>query len=323
MKTLRTVASRLALTSPLKKFASIALIGAATSAHADIVVGESFSNYSSLADLNGQAVTGTGLTGNWTASPYYRTQDLGLTMNGVYSEGGSLYFPTSSATQNFLRIASAPIAESLSDSVSYFGSYLFTFFSNGTVPKTVGALGLGNGTETDNNASFVWAGNGYNTQASPVVEGPAIRAEGSAWQVPGLALTIGTTYVMLFEFNASLGTTSAWVLNEAQLANFSGSLNAATLNAAVMNTEDPTGIAFGATVTASKAVDPMTNLMMFGSISTDPSFLYIWDEIRISNTSLTEAVTNVSVPEPSTIAALGLGLGVFAIRHTLRRRRAS
>ncbi len=153
-------------------------------------------------------------------------------------------------------------------------------------------------------------------RASPVVEGgPGIRAEGSPWQVPGITLAMNQTYLMLFQFDASAGTTSAWVLNEAQLANFSGSLNAATLNAATMNTESPTGIAWGGSVTSAGAIGSLSNLIMFGNLSTDGTFHYTWDEIRISNTNLTEAVTAAAVPEPSTIAALGFGLGALALRQ--------
>jgi hypothetical protein len=307
----------------LRSLASIVLLSAAASAQAEIMVNESFVGYSSVSNFAGQATTGAGLTGNWGGSQYYRTQDTGLTMAGVYSDGGSLYYPTSTAAGNGGRTAFATVANPLSEAVTYFGSYLFTFFSNGAQPRTVGGIGLGESTDNDNAASFVWAGNGYNTQADPVVEGPGIRTEGSAWQVPGISLSIGTTYIMLFQFNASLGTTSAWVLNAAQLANFSGSLNAETLNAAISFTEAPTGVAWGATLTSVNPIGSLSNLMMFGNLSTDLSFLYIWDEIRISNTDLTEAVTNAAVPEPSTIATLGLGLGALAIARTLRRRRVS
>jgi hypothetical protein len=154
------------------------------------------------------------------------------------------------------------------------------------------------------------------------MEGPGIRAEGSPWQVPGVSLTSGKTYIMLFQFNAAAATTSAWVLNESQLATFSSSLNAATLNAAVMNTENPSGVAWGGSVTAAGAIGSLSNLMMFASISTDNSSNFVWDEIRMSNSSLSEAVTS-AVPEPSTIAALSLGLGALTLRNTLRRRRAS
>lgn len=324
MKKLPTAIAKFPFASPLKKFASIVLIGTATSVHAEIVAGESFVGYLPDASLLNQPATGTGLTGNWGGSQYYRAQDFGLTMNGVYSTGGSLYYPSSTVAGNGGRTAFAAFTNPLSEGISYFGSYLFTFFSSDIKPQTVGAVGIGASTDNDNAASFVWAGNGYNTQADPVIEGPGIRAEGSTWQIPGISLTSGTTYVMLFEFNASLATTSAWVLNEAQLANFSASLDAATLNAALPLTEDPNGIVWGGTVTASTAIGSLENLMMFGNISTDASFLFMWDEIRISNANLTEAVTNVSaIPEPSTIATLGVALGALAIGRALRRRRTS
>lgn len=322
MKKFPSVVTKLALPSSLRTLAAVALIGTATSSHAALIVGESFEGYSSTADLLGQAATGFGLTGNWGGSQYYRTQDTGLTMAGVYSTGGSLAFPKNTATGDNARAAFAAFSTAPSADTTYFGSYLFKFNNpTNTVPRTFGVLGVGAPTDTVDNAPFIWGGNGYNTQASPVREGPTIRAKGSAWGVPGISLTSGQTYIMLFQFNASAGTTSAWVLNEAQLANFSSSLNAATLNAAVMNTESSTGIAWGGTASTGTAITSMSNLMMFASISTNTAFNYTWDEVRISNTNLTEAVT--AVPEPSTIAALGFGLGALTLRHTLRRRRTS
>ncbi len=93
MKKLPTAIAKFPFASPLKKFASIVLIGTATSVHAEIVAGESFVGYLPDVSLLNQPATGTGLTGNWGGSQYYRAQDFGLTMNGVYSTGRQPVLP--------------------------------------------------------------------------------------------------------------------------------------------------------------------------------------------------------------------------------------
>ncbi len=121
MKKLQSAVTKLAFTSPLRTLASVALISTVTSTHAAIIAGESFSGYISTSNFAGQAATGTGFTGNWGGSQYYRTQDSGLAMSGVYSTGGALYYATSTAAGNGTRTAVAAFSSPLSAETTYCG----------------------------------------------------------------------------------------------------------------------------------------------------------------------------------------------------------
>ncbi|GAA5483429.1 hypothetical protein [Haloferula sargassicola] len=285
----------------------IPLLGFSAAAHAAVLVNESFTGYTGT-DLFGNAATGLGLTGNWSGSGFFKNQATSLSMTGVANQGGSLALNlvTTSGKQASVEL-SAPLP-----TTTLYGSYLFNTTLAASNARTVGGIGVGSPGDNDNSASFVWSGNGYNS--SNGIEGPNLRAEGSGTPLPTVSLVDGQTYVMLFEFSATAQTTSAWVLNEAQLGNFYGSLDAATLNAAATDTEAATGVAWRGTATGG-AVGSMSSLLLFGyTPNASGDIVYQWDEIRISDTSLLESV---SVPEPS-VLSLASGLGLLAIR---RRRR--
>lgn len=321
MKTTPFVTSLL-VQSPLKKLAPILLIASTSAAQAAIVAAESFQY--EWGSLVGQTSTGFGFTGEWMLSAGYPSNNSttafqvmpdSLTMNGVYSSAERVSFYrqpnlTAAIAQSF----SAP----LSGTNTLYGSYLFSLTAdNETNGRTIGGLMVNTPGVNDNTAAFVWAANGYNS--SSTVEGPNIRAGGTGSPVPTFSLTVGTTYVMLFEFNAFEQTTSAWVLNEAQLTNFYGSLNATTLNAALDNTEAADGVVWKGSVTSENPLGSMDELTLIGLSSTQGgAYGFDMDEIRFSDASLLEAV---SVPEPSTLATLALGGLTVAL--TMRRLRKS
>lgn len=306
-----------------KKLASILLLASAAAAQASVIVNESFDYSEGL--LVGQTGTGSGFTGDWglasgfgtgnnNGANFFVATSGSLTMNGVYSSGGKLSFASSeNQTKAVTRTFTTPLSTG-----TLYGSYLFQVVADtGTQGRTVGGIMANSAGDTDNTATFVWSGNGYNS--STTVEGPNIRAEGTGTPVPTFSLTVSTTYLMLFEFDATAKTTSAWVLNQDQLTNFYGSLNSATLNGAIGNTEAATGVVWKGSVTSSGTLGSMTNLTTIGLSSTQGlNYAFDWDEIRISDSSLLQAV---AIPEPSTIAALGLALGTFAVRGLLRRRK--
>lgn len=325
MKSLPPAVSSTASTPSLKKLTFILLAASAATAQASIVANEGF-NYST-GQLVSQTSTGTGFTGSWStvAAPAFSNNSTtafsvtagSLVMNGVYSSGEKLSYSRSPDASTGITVA---FGAELSATDTLYGSYLFRItkdtFARG---QTVAAVMVGGAADNDNAGTFTWAGNGYNNNANNI-EGPGVRAEGSSWVVPPLNLTLNTTYVMLFEFNATAKTTSAWVLNEAQLNNFYGSLDSATLNAATANTEAANGVFWkSGAVTSGATFGAMTNLTLIGSGSTQGlNYGFDLDEIRFSNTSLFQSVT--AVPEPSTVA-FGVALGAFAFGRVLRRRR--
>ncbi|GAA5483430.1 hypothetical protein [Haloferula sargassicola] len=281
----------------------------ATGLRADILVNESFTGYTAE-NLSGSAATGLGLTGSWNGSGYFKNQPTSLSMAGVGSSGGSVAI-------NLVTVAGKTSAVELASplpSTMLYGCYLFSTTLPASNARTVGGIGVGAASDNDNSASFAWSGNGYNSANS--VEGPNIRSEGFGTLLPAMSLVDGQTYLMLFEFNGAEGTTSAWVLNEAQLANFHNSLDAETLNAAPTNTEDPTGVAWTGFIEPGPAVDPMTHLLLFGyTPNADGDIIFTWDEIRISDSGLLDAVVGPPLPPDLEITGVSGGPGAFTITY--------
>jgi hypothetical protein len=236
-------------------------------------------------------------------------------MTGVASSAGKLSYARSA---NFTTAITQAFSAPLSTTDTLYGSYLFRLTAdNFGAGRTLGGIMVNSPTDTDNTGTFVWAANGFNSTST--VEGPNVRVEGTQTAVPTFSMTLNTTYVMLFEFNATAKTTSAWLLNEAQLTNFYGSLDSATLNAATGNTESAAGVVWKGSVTSTGTLGSMTNLSLLGLSSTQLSaYGFDMDEIRFSDTSLLQSVT--AVPEPSTVA-VGIALGTIAFSRVFRRRR--
>lgn len=308
---------------PSRNLTAALLVAATAAAQAAIVANESF-RYADGA-LVGQTSTGFGFTGEWTLASGFPTNNSttaflvnsgSLTMNGVYSSGGKVSFLRQ---PNFTAAIAQKFSSPLSATSTLYGSYLFSLTAdNGANARTIGGLMVNASGANDNTGTFVWAANGYNS--STAIEGPNIRTAGTGSALPTLSLTIGTTYVMLFEFNAAEKTTSAWVLNQSQLTNFYASLNALTLNSVTQNTEAANGVVWRGSTTSTGTLGLMEELTLLGLSSTQGlAYGFDIDEIRFSDTSLLEAV---AVPEPSTIA-FGFALGAFAVSRALRRRRSA
>lgn len=286
--------------------AALAVTG--MTSHAALLVNEGFSNYSDGA-LNGQSASGTGLTGNWSGGTPIQRQSSGLTMNGVFSSPGSAVIRSDNNTAYKV---TAQLQSPLSTGQLY-GSYLFSTTVQNDA-RSVGVIAAGGETDDDTAASFAWAGNGYfNASGASAVEGPGVRVEGSGWLASSAALNAGETYLMVFEFNASTSTTTAWVLNQSQLSHhtanaFTGiALNLATLGTAADQ------VAWKGSATRATTPGVMSHLHLIG-LARSSGFVFTWDEFRVSDTSLLEAVT---VPEPS---ALAFGLAAAALVTGRRRR---
>lgn len=302
------IQSKAAIPSALH-FTLAAFAAMSMTSHAVLLVSESFNNYTD-GGLNGQAATGLGLTGNWnsTTAPFQR-QANGLSMSGAYSSAGSMVLSGSGTTTHKI---TAEFANALPTG-QLFGSYLFSTTAH-TDSRSVGLTAVGAAGDNDNTASFVWAGNSYYSPSTgnPAIEGPGLRAEGSSWGTPSSTINGGETYLMLFAFEGSTGTTTAWVLSQSQLTyHLSGTFDSAALNLANIGSE-AAGVVWRGSATGA-AAGAMTHLSML-ALPRNPSFEFVWDEFRVSDLSLLETVT---IPEPSALA-FGLIAGAFG----LRRRRA-
>lgn len=282
----------------LFRLAPVAILAMTTASRGEILVSESFTGYVT-GDLNGQATRATGLAGNWSGgSIHHKVLGTGLAMTGVHSSGGSVNLASGG---NFTYRATAALASVLPVNVQLYGCYLFTTTTH-TNARTVGSLALGStATNNDGNASFVWAGNGYNS--SNATESPGVRAQGTnLWSTPSVQLVAGETYLMVFAFSGQTQQTTAWVLNQAQITHqlAADTLDPATLSAAVTGTGEAEVVWTG-TQTAATALGAMSYLHLFGlqsSTAANASFSFTWDEFRVSDISLRQAVTDPGAPPP-------------------------
>ncbi len=307
--------------SPIR-LAILALLALSTGSQAALVVAESFSGGYTAGSLTGQNATGLGLSGTWVqngSGPNLEYQGAGLEMTGVHSSGGSATQTTGGTANNNSRTATAAFGSSLSTGPLY-GSYLFSTTIHSPDSRSLGLVAVGpsgsnDGTTTAGQGTFTWAGNTFNSaDSSTSFEGPGVRAGGSGWVNPGVSLTTGSTYLMLFEFDATAGQTTAWVLNQAQVTHHlaEGTLTDAFLSGAGLGTDSDQVIWTGS-ATAANGIGDLSHLHLTG-LARNADFAYVWDEFRVSDSSLVEAVT---VPEPGTAI-----LGIIGILGALRRRRA-
>jgi len=290
-----------------------------SSSLADVIVSESFDYTptnltSNLSGKNG----GTGFSGAWGNSGNPKI-NAGLSMAGVFSSGGSATFkPGENGTSS--RPFETSVTSILDSSGVYYGSYLFSL----SAPHISNALLSGVGTSSsatdgDNAASYIWAAKGYNTTGLT----PGQRIEGTPNPYASLNTAAGgilssTTYLYLFQVDMTTHTTTSWILTQAQLANFSGSLNAATLNAAAVGSGSTNVFAQGS-YTGALTPGSQTYLDLFDAGGNGTNlFGSTFDEIRFSNANLTEAVT-AAVPEPNSIGLAFLGL--LGTWGALRKRR--
>lgn len=282
----------------------------ALSSEAAIIASESF-NYAA-ADIVGVGAAANGFSGAWiqgsgSTSRVITVQETGLSMTGVSSSGGSVVLQANGEHTN--RAVARPFTTALSTTGTLYGSFLFSY--TGVVNASVFGVGLGAANESDGSASFYMAGKGYN------IAGGGLQVEGSGWGNGSMAGTMSAnvTYLYLFELNAATNTATAWIVTEAQYANFSGALNSAALNAATVGTGAGNVTAKRTVTNASATLGAQTHLILHGfqGTATDQ---YIIDEIRLSNSNLLEAVT--AVPEPSAVALVGLGSLMVLRRRRLR-----
>lgn len=285
---------------------------------AALLVQEAF-DYTADSDLSGQG----GGTGFAAGSSWAFTNTnivtwkigAGLGMTGVANAGSSSIVTISNTSTNAVNAyAGRQLASTVTSSLNSgttFGSFLFQVNTAGNQPNSMGAALLGGATATDNTASFFYGADPYGSFGS------SVKAQGQSSSNFGNSVATNVTYLYLFEQNAITGTINAWVLTEAQYTNFSGSLTAASLNAATQGTGN-NNVFFKGSATAAAAIGSMDYLRLVGYVHTNPGingYSMSIDEFRLSDTSLLEAVT--AVPEPT----VSLLAGLASIGFLTRRRR--
>lgn len=132
------------------------------------------------------------------------------------------------------------------------------------------------------------------------------------------ALSSGVTYLLISSFDFTTKDNTIWVFDETSgqavlNARNSGTISAATLDAAVASGFKVTQTDGAATISLTDADSLLVNLAFNGSTTSDLAGTF--DEFRLA-TDLNDAIT--VVPEPSTYALLG---GLMALGMVMYRRR--
>jgi hypothetical protein len=253
------------------------------------------------------------LSGAWvnngdagTTSNYLAT---GLTFSDLTVIGGA-------ASESASLSGSAAAARSLAAGTqtgTLFGSYLFQKTTDAN-SNTVGALLIGgSATMNDTAANFDLANNEFGT------DNGGLRLTNSGAALSGPALSTGITYLMAFKIDGVGGssqTLTAWILTAAQYDTVKiGGITTAKLDA--NNTEPGT--------TTKLQSGTFTNgdfLRLFNYDGASSTLVTSFDELKISNSSINEAIT--AIPEPSTYALVlgGLAMLIGMGRRTIRSRSA-
>ncbi len=285
----------------------------ASQSQAALVAYEGF-NYGFAQDINGQATSGTGFTGNWTV-----TQDTSQATNDDFIEtrgnGESFGFGTLTETGRAVRKQSGAdtthifvaASATLSSSAAFAdgNTVWLSFLSDWSSGNTAISLGdSGFEAESRNNARLV-SGNGLGVfldNNDGGAQGSALGVEAALFNTTAVAaqqsnlgidpIVGDVLYLVKFELSAVNDVVTVY-----QVDNTGASTQAGQYTASVDNTGfDTLSILSGSSV--------------------------VFDEFRVG-TELTDVtpgltVTGAAVPEPSTVALLGLGFGSLLM---LRRKK--
>lgn len=290
----------------------LAASGSAGDAHATTLVYESFSGYSA-GNMNGQAVTGSGLSGSYAvggagAITYSST---GLTFSDLVVSGGSI---------TNINGGGSFIGASLSGSATgtIYASYLVNFSADPNAAITTAAqIGLNSGTTVGGGTRY------FNVMADSPAAGvvnPGFGYNfGATGETAANALVANTTFMVLAEINnvgtaLSAGTTgygTVWVLNEAQFNSFKlGGFTTAELNAASVGSGSADVWSRYTTATpvtsGTYAFNGAALQLSLTPLSTSTSTM---DEIRWGTTL--GDVMPITVPEPGSLAMASAAMCAF------------
>jgi hypothetical protein len=251
-----------------------------------LIVYEGF-NYYAPGELAGQT-GGYGFSGAWTnrnvSSAGFSALTDGLTFSDLAVTGGRIQGTATvgtNETSEVMRDLSAGLLGQV------YGSYLYR---NNTPQRSTTVAGLQIGAASD----------ALNSQTAQIFAdewekpvGVRLEGTGSPADPANSDLTENQTYLVLFSANLidNTPTLAMWVLSSAQFDTFkSGGLTEAELNAASVGTGS-SNVWAKATVTGDDATLDLANNVNFfayGGWEGDPEILANYDELRLSQTSLTD-----------------------------------
>jgi hypothetical protein len=321
--TMATCFSR--LNNLVRSISCVVLMGIASPAAAAILVYEGFDPSSPPSD--GATITGVaGATsvGFDGGSSWSDTKAGGATSDSTYVSAG-LTFSTLPVAGGAIRVlgvangdrgnASRPLSASATGTV--YGSFLSRLGTN-TDEQDVSGVGV-TGVNSFGNGSDLGANTHFQVK-SDVYQGGgnygAAAIQSSQGQNTGTVESINTTYLVLFKMEGLVATSgtdvtqtlTTWILTATQY----DALIVDGLTETELNT--PSNVLQTGTVTVSD--DSVFSSSDFLLLNTAFASNTIFDEIRISNSSLNEAVGFVPVPEPSAALLLIFGIaGALCLRR--------
>jgi len=296
------------------------------SSQASLLVYEGF-NYggSGISNLNGTAVTGTGLQGNWvvtnvlpgggSASSAYQTTGLSFGTSYGTTTGGALLQTTKFSGSNAQTSLTAQLNTSRTGDLwgSYLASYTTMDLGNGGfVQEAIGTSSTGATTQLGNNV---------NSNASAANRNLGVKYDTTGTNSGNTSFLTGTTYLLISKFTnvgtaLSAGTTgvaTTWVFTQAGYDTWvAGGATEATMNANAFRVQSDAAVTSGTF---------NFNSSLYLTLKTDaPDFngeqtVAVLDEIRYGTTLVD---VYAAVPEPSTFGLLGVGLGALWV---LRRKK--
>lgn len=306
--------------SALRSLNVLAALAAAmlSTAHATIVLYEGFDYGGTDGSLVGKGAAGSGWGGSWgtgtftyTGSPTFGEgyQAAGLTFSSLAVTGGNAFLSSNGdGGINAGRVHTASITGSL------YGSFLFRTAS----PTSTGLYSVFEGGslgQASGSAQFAIEPDAYASSNGGVITG------GDYTYASGTPISANETYLALYKVTnlggASVSqTASMWLLKASQYNNFiSGGIDESELDGAALGS--------GATEVLQRATRTVTGSASFsnGGLLSMQSYYFgaqaQFDELRISDTSLNEALG--VVPEPGRAMLLLMGASTLMLR---RRRNA-
>jgi hypothetical protein len=267
--------------------------------------------------MAGVATSATGFTGNYAVggtngSSVYATTGLTFGANYLPVSGGAARLSASVTGSSTSSILGATIDLGAAQTGTLWSSYLVNFTSKIPLGGPAGATGQARVSDLQVSGS----NNRMNAIAdSGSTLGTGISYSGSgATTAGGTTLTVGSTYLMLSQFNnvgtAGGGTATLWVFN---VAGYDDWLNLGGGLEANLGTYDLTSQSHTFTTQADFAGGDFYQFAVSNTSDSITVQTVVYDELRWG-TTLGDVV---SVPEPSTVASVIGGLAMLVL---LRRR---